>query len=305
MTQPTVGFIGLGAMGMPMAKVLINDGFTVSGYDISSDAIKLFDETGGTGVNSVQDAAEGADILYLMVVNAEQVRMVLDEATQMLKKGAVVIIGSTITPGDAKSIASDLEEQGYLMIDAPVSGGVVGATAASLAVMASGPAAAFEIAQPVLDSIGGNVFNLGEENGNGSAVKVINQLLCGVHIASMAEAIALGVKAGIDSQQLYDVITKSAGNSWMFENRAPHMIQNDYTPHSAVDIFVKDLGIVMGTGKDNKFPLPLASTALQLFTMASAAGFGRMDDSAVVKVYETLTGIDVTGEQYKKNEDDS
>lgn len=300
MAKPTIGFIGLGAMGLPMAKVMVNDGFTVYAYDINAEAVKSFAGAGGNGVNTIQGAAQEADVFYLMVVNAEQVRTVLDEATKTLKKGAVVIVGSTITPADAKSIASEMEAQGYLLIDAPVSGGVVGATAASLSVMASGPAQAFEIAQSVLDCIGGNVFNLGEENGNGSAVKVINQLLCGVHIASMAEAIALGVKAGIDSQQLYDVITKSAGNSWMFENRAPHMIQNDYTPHSAVDIFVKDLGIVLGTGKDNKFPLPLASTALQLFTMASAAGFGRMDDSALVKVYEMMTGIDVTGEQYKK-----
>lgn len=301
MTQPTIGFIGLGAMGLPMATVLVKDGFTVYGYDITSTAVDAFVEAGGNRADTVADAAQTADVLYVMVVNAEQARAVLDEATKTLKKGAVVIIGSTITPADAQLIASQLEAQGYLMIDAPVSGGVVGATAATLSVMASGPASAFEIAQPVLESIGGNVFNLGEENGNGSTVKVINQLLCGVHIAATAEALALGVKAGMDSQQLFDVITKSAGTSWMFENRGPHMIQNDYTPHSAVDIFVKDLGIVLGTGKDNKFPVPLASTALQLFTMASAAGYGRLDDAAIVKVYEMLTGVDVTGEAYKNS----
>lgn len=299
MTQTTVGFIGLGAMGLPMAIVLVNNGFTVYGYDINPDAISSFADAGGNRADTVQEAAQTADVLYLMVVNAEQARAVLDEATQTLKKGAVVIIGSTITPADARSIAVDLESQDYWLIDAPVSGGVVGATAATLSVMASGPASVFDIAQPILDCVGGNVFNLGEENGKGSAVKVINQLLCGVHIAATAEALALGVKSGVDSQQLFDVITKSAGTSWMFENRGPHMIQNDYTPHSAVDIFVKDLGIVLGTGKDNKFPVPLASTALQLFTMASAAGFGRLDDAAIVKVYEMLTGVDVTGEAYK------
>jgi 3-hydroxyisobutyrate dehydrogenase len=301
--QLSVGFIGLGAMGLPMAKVLVDNGFAVRGYDMNADTVNTLAQAGGTAATSAQAAAEQADVLYLMVVNAAQVNDVLFGAGRVvdsLPKGAVVIVGSTIMPADARAISARLDELGVLMIDAPVSGGVVRATDGTLSIMASGPAAAFEKAGPVLDAVGGNVFNLGTDIGQGSTVKVINQLLCGVHIAAAAEAIALGVKAGVDSETLLEVISKSAGTSWMFENRVPHMIENDYTPHSAVNIFVKDLGIVLDTGRGNTFPLPLAAAAHQLFMMASAAGYGKDDDAAVVKVYEQYMGMEVTGEKYKK-----
>jgi 3-hydroxyisobutyrate dehydrogenase len=231
-----------------------------------------------------------------MVVNAAQVDDVLfggGRAVDYLPSGCVVIVGSTIPPGDAQRIAAKLAEQGFDMLDAPVSGGVAGAKAATLAVMASGSAAAFDRAKSVFEAVGGNVFNLGDTNGQGSTVKVINQLLCGVQIAAAAEAIALGVKAGVDADKLFEVIMKSAGKSFMFETRVPSMSEENPPVLSAVDIFVKDLGIVLDTGRQNTFPLPLANAAHQLFVMASAAGYGRMDDSQVVKVYEQLTGIDV------------
>ena len=130
-----------------------------------------------------------------------------------------------------------------------------------------------------------NVYRLGDGAGNGSKVKIINQLLAGVHIAAAAEAMALGIRAGVDPKDLYEVITHSAGNSWMFENRMPHVLSGDYTPLSAVDIFVKDLGIVLDTARASKFPLPLASTAHQMFMQASSAGHGREDDAAVIKIF--------------------
>ena len=138
------------------------------------------------------------------------------------------------------------------------------------------------------------VYRLGDECGHGSTVKMVNQLLAGVHIAAAAEAMAFGVKAGIDPQILYEVISNSAGSSWIFQNRVPHMLAGDYTPLSAVEIFVKDLGIVLETGKEIRFPLPLSAIAHQLFLMAAAAGLGKEDDAAVVKVFEQLANITVS-----------
>ncbi|MNL27030.1 2-(hydroxymethyl)glutarate dehydrogenase [compost metagenome] len=151
--------------------------------------------------------------------------------------------------------------------------------------MTSGPAEAYALAEDVLAAMAGKVYRLGDAHGAGSKVKIINQLLAGVHIAAAAEAMALGLREGVDPDALYDVITHSAGNSWMFENRVPHILSGDYTPLSAVDIFVKDLGMVLDTARTSKFPLPLSAAAHQMFMMASTAGHGGEDDSAVIKIF--------------------
>ena len=169
----------------------------------------------------------------------------------------------------------------------------MGAEGGRLTIMASGAPAAFAKAEPALAAMAGKVYRLGDEPGIGSTVKAVNQLLAGVHIAAAAEAMAFGVRAGADPRTLFEVISNSAGNSWMFGNRVPHMLDGDYTPRSAVDIFVKDLGLVLDAGRDLRFPLPLAAAAHQLFLMAAAAGLGREDDAAVVKVFERLAGISV------------
>ena len=130
------------------------------------------------------------------------------------------------------------------------------------------------------------MFRLGDAPGIGSLVKTVNQLLAGVHIATAAEAMALAAKAGADTRAVYEVISASAGNSWMFGNRVPHMLDDDYSPLSAVEIFVKDLGLVLNTGHEHRLPLPMAAAAHQLFLAAAGAGWGRLDDAAVVKVYE-------------------
>jgi putative dehydrogenase len=151
--------------------------------------------------------------------------------------------------------------------------------------MTAGRPAAYEKCGAVLEAMSAKVYRLGERAGPGSTVKIVNQLLAGVHIAAAAEAMALGIRAGVDPARIYEVITNSAGNSWMFENRMPHVLSGDYTPLSAVDIFVKDLGIVLDTARATKFPLPLASTAHQMYMQASAAGHGREDDAAVIKIF--------------------
>jgi len=292
----TVGFIGLGAMGMGMAKSLVRAGVRVQGFDINPQAIETFVAAGGTGANSVAEAAAGADLLTIVVVNAAQAEAVLfgpEGGAEALSPGGVVMLCSTVKPDYAKETARRLYAMGLEMLDAPISGGAAKAALGQLSVMASGHPTAFAKADPVLAAVAENVYRLGDECGLGSTVKMVNQLLAGVHIAAAAEAMALGVKAGADPEALYEVISNSAGGSWMFQNRVPHMLAGDYTPLSAVEIFVKDLGIVLETGQTERFPLPLAAAAHQMFLMAAAAGYGREDDSAVVKVFEQLAGIDV------------
>jgi 3-hydroxyisobutyrate dehydrogenase len=159
-----------------------------------------------------------------------------------------------------------------------------------MTMMTAGTPAAYAVCDPVLRAMAAQVYKLGDRAGAGSKVKVINQLLAGVHIAAAAEAMALGLREGVDAAALYEVITHSAGNSWMFENRMAHVLAGDYTPLSAVDIFVKDLGLVLDMARASKFPLPLSATAHQMFMQASTAGFAREDDSAVIKIFP---GIDL------------
>jgi 3-hydroxyisobutyrate dehydrogenase len=293
-----VGFIGLGAMGMGMAKSLLRAGLAVKGYDINPNAVTQFVAAGGQGAATVADAASGADLLVVVVLNADQVTDVLfgkGAAAAALTPGSVVMVCSTVSPTFAQQTAAKLAERGLLMLDTPISGGTVRAAEGTLSIMVSGPEATIAKAQPVLEAMAANIYRMGSEPGLGSTMKLVNQILAGSQIALAAEAMAFGVRAGLDPHQIYEVICNSAGNSFMFQNRVPHMLNDDYTPHSAVDIWVKDLGIVLETGKELRFPLFFSALAHQLFMSASAAGHGRLDDAAVVKVFEQLTGIAVSG----------
>jgi 3-hydroxyisobutyrate dehydrogenase len=202
-----------------------------------------------------------------------------------MEPGSVIITSSTVSPKFAADVGRRLAECGLLHIDAPVSGGQVKASQGQLSVMASGPAEAFEKCEGLLAAMAAKVYRIGEQSGQGSTVKMINQLLAGVHIAAAAEAVALGIKAGADPVVLFEVIGNSAGSSWMFQNRVPHILAGDYTPLSAVNIFVKDLGIVLDSAHKLLFPLPLTAAAHQMFLTAAAAGYGLEDDSAVVKIF--------------------
>lgn len=298
--KPEIAVIGLGAMGLGMAKNLLKAGFAVRGCDMRADALERLREAGGTPCRSARSAADGVDQAMIMVVNAEQVDTVLfDEATgivDVMPQGAVIIVNATISPAAARDFGGRLSARGLLMLDAPVSGGMVGAENGTLTIMGSGAPEAFERTKRALDAVAATVYRLGDDPGAGSTVKMINQLLAGVHIASAAEAIAFGTRNGVDPAVLYEIICKSAGGSWMFQNRVPTMLKGIFDPPtSAVEIFVKDLGIVLDTGREARFPLPIAAAAHQLFLAAAGAGFGGIDDSAVVKVYEALTGVDVGG----------
>ncbi|MEQ4720600.1 L-threonate dehydrogenase [Nonomuraea sp. B19D2] len=288
-----VGVVGLGAMGLGMAGSLRNAGFDVGVHDLRPEVAEAFAHDGGTAFARARDLAARVDVLVSVVVNAAQVESVLfgaDGAADHLGPGGVFVMCSTVDPGWSAEIEGRLAERGVLYLDAPISGGAARAAAGELTMMTSGSAAAYSVADPVLEAMSSTVYRLGDRAGLGSTVKMVNQLLAGVHIAAAAEAMAVGIKAGVPAEALYDVITHSAGNSWMFENRMAHVLAGDYTPLSAVDIFVKDLGLVLDFGRLERFPLPLAATAHQMFLQASASGLGTEDDSAVIKIFP---GIDL------------
>jgi putative dehydrogenase len=288
-----VAFVGLGAMGLPMASNLLRKGFTVTGFDLSANALNALEDAGGKRAGSASEAATEADALILMVVNAAQAEAVLFEggALETLRENGVVVLMATCPPAAVEAIEERVRRAGRRLIDAPVSGGVAGGKAATLTIMAAGPRDTFEVVKPVFDAMGDKVFHVGERPGQGAMVKTVNQLLCGVHIAVVAEAFALASKVGVDLNILLQIMSGSAASSWMLKDRGPRMLQSAPEVTSAVDIFVKDLGIVLDAGRDTKAALPLAAAAHQMFLAASGRGDGQEDDSQVIRSYLALNGI--------------
>jgi L-threonate 2-dehydrogenase len=291
-----LGVIGLGSMGFGAAVTALRSGVTTIGLDLRAEARSRFEAEGGRTTASLAELGAQCDAVVVLVVNAAQTEAVLfgDEGLlHTMKPGSVAICSATVDPSLPPQWQQRLAERGLHLIDAPVSGGAAKAAAGQMTVMASGTPAAFEAAGALLDAIAGKVYRLGDAPGIGSTVKMVNQHLAGVHIAAACEAIALGMRAGADPRQLYDVICNSAGMSWMFQNRVPHILEGDYTPLSSVNIFVKDLGIVLDAARKLSFPLPLAAAAHQLYLATAAAGHGGEDDAAVVKFYAGLAGIEL------------
>ncbi|HKM60887.1 MAG TPA: NAD(P)-dependent oxidoreductase [Acidisphaera sp.] len=286
----TVGFVGLGAMGLPMARNLVQRGMQVRGFDMRANAVAALAESGGVAAASSAEAARGADVLLLMVVNAAQAEQVLfaGGALDALAPSGIVVLMATCPPGAVAALAARVTATGRGFLDAPVSGGVAGATNATLSVMAAGPQDTFAAAKPALDAVGDKVFHVGERPGQGAVVKTVNQLLCGVHIAVVAEAFSLAAKLGVDLNVILQIMSESAASSWMLKNRGPRMLQHDPEVTSAVDIFVKDLGIVLDAGREAKAALPLAALAHQLFLATSGRGEGAADDSQVIRTYYAM-----------------
>jgi len=295
-----VGVIGLGAMGSGMAKSLRRAGHDLYVCDARPGAADAFVRDGGTACATPAELARRCEVVVSVVVNADQTEAVLFGANDAandgaggvaaaMTKGSVFVMCSTVDPNRSIAFEARLEALGLLYLDAPISGGAAKAASGEMTMMTAGSPAAYERCGDLLDAMAAKVYRLGDRAGNGSKVKIINQLLAGVHIAAAAEAMALGLREGVDAAALYEVITHSAGNSWMFENRMAHVLAADYAPLSAVDIFVKDLGLVLDTARATKFPLPLASTAHQMFMQASTAGYAKEDDSAVIKIFPGIT----------------
>jgi 3-hydroxyisobutyrate dehydrogenase len=293
-----VGVIGLGSMGLGMARSLRRKGFDVAGCDVHREAVERFVAEGGRGATTPAGAAADAAIVVSVVVNAAQTEAVLfgeHGAAAAMPAGAVFVSSATMDPEIARKLAARLEASGRLYLDAPMSGGAARAAEGQLTMLCSGSAAAFARARPALAAMAGKIYELGDQAGQGAAFKMINQLLAGVHIAAACEAMAFAAKQGLDLRRVYEVITASAGNSWMFENRMPHVLDGDYAPKSAVEIFVKDLGIVQDMARGARFPVPMAAAALQMFLAAAGAGMGRDDDASVARIYAQLSGTTLPG----------
>ncbi len=293
MTEQTkIGFIGLGAMGQHMAGNLVAAGHRVTGHDIRPDAVAALVARGGQGAASAIDAARGAEVLILMVVDALQARQALIDqgAAMAMQPGGIIMLMSTCLPDQVAALSHELATLDRILIDAPVSGGVVGAEAGTLSIMAAGNADALTRLQPIFDVLGRKTFVVGREPGQGAVAKAVNQLLCGVHIAAAAEAMAMAEKLALDTGVMLEIVSGSAASSWMIHDRGPRMIREPGPITSTIEIFVKDLAIVAQTGRDARAPLPVAAAALQMFLAASAAGDGALDDSQVIRSYRRLMG---------------
>lgn len=289
---------GLGAMGYGMASSLLRGGISTYGFDVVASQMEKFQSEGGQK-GSVADAANEVSIAIVAVLNAEQTQDVLFGANGIvpqLSKGSVVIACATVPPEFAKDMEKRCAEHGVAYLDAPISGGSAKAASGDLSIMASGTKEAFAIAKPALDACAQTVFELGDAAGAGSAMKAVNQLLAGVHIATMAEALTFGMTQGVTADKFIEVISQCAGSSWMLENRAPHIVQGDYTPLSQINIWPKDLGIVLDVAKTAGFSAPITSAALQQYMVAVGMGLGGEDDAAIAKVYARNVGLNLPGE---------
>lgn len=292
-----IAVFGLGSMGYGMAQSLLRAGHTVHGFDVVPQQVERFRDDGGAG-GELADIAVSLDAVVVVVLNAGQTKDVLfgdNGVVPRLKDGAVIMSCATVPPEFAMDAEARCAAAGIHYLDAPISGGSVKAAEGRLSVMAAGRPEAFAAARPVLDATAETVFDMGDHAGPGSVMKSVNQLLAGVHIATMAEALTFGMQQGLPPNRFLEVISKCAGTSWMLENRAPHIIDGDYTPHSQVDIWLKDLGIVLDIARANKFSAPIAAAALQQYVAASGMGLGREDDAAVAKVYARNSGQQLPG----------
>ena len=288
-----IGIIGLGSMGYGMARNLIKAGHQVWGHDINPDAVARL-VADGAQAGALLDHAEALDALVVVVLNAAQTEAVLfgpEGVAAALQQNTVILSCATIPPAFAAEMETRAESAGLLYLDAPISGGAIKAASGELTIMASGRKAAFDAAKPALDAISAKVFEMGDRAGAGSAMKATNQMLAGIHIASMAEAITFALAQGISPERFLEVVSQSAGTSWILENRAPHIIEGDYTPRSTINIWPKDLGIVMDIAQKSGFSAPITEAALALFKEAAEQGLGAEDDAALAKLYAKAAGL--------------
>ena len=286
--------IGLGSMGFGMATSLARAGIAVSGFDTREETLARF--SSGRAATSIAEAVSDADVIVIVVVNADQTEAVLfgaDGVVAFAPPDAAIVSCATMAPDRARSFAERVAGTGRHYVDAPISGGAARAAQGELTILASGTPEAIERASAVLEAMSAKTYFLGDEAGIGASFKMVNQLLAGVHIAAACEAIVFAKTLGLDLAKVHEVIRASAGNSWMFENRIPHVLEGDYTPRSAVEIFTKDLGIVSDMSRRANLATPVAASALQMFLMTASVGMAKDDDASVARLYALLAKVDL------------
>jgi 3-hydroxyisobutyrate dehydrogenase len=282
-----VGWIGLGAMGAPMAGRLVAAGHRVVGYDVVPAARDRFAGDGGVAAASAAEAAAGADVLVLMVATPAQGEEVLfaDGAADALAPGSRLVVAATVGPEAVTDWEGRLASRGVRLVDAPVSGGVGRAESGELLVMPAGSREDLDAVRPLLETLASASHAVGIGVGDGQRMKLVNQLLCGVHIAAAAEALALAAGLGLDPQRAWETLRHGAAASFMLDDRGARMLQAEPPVRSAVDIFVKDMGLVVGAAEAAGMEPTVASAARTRFLRAHDAGLGRADDSRVIDTY--------------------
>ena len=286
--------IGLGSMGYGIAKSLVLSGYKVFGQDKNIDQQQKFIQDGGLEGEVLYDQLEA---VIIVVLNEQQTGEIIfgeDGIANKLKNNTLVMVCTTVSPDFAREMDNKCVEKGLLYLDAPISGGSKKSLEGKLSYMISGSQKAQQKAKPLLVATAEKVFEFGTSVGAGSAMKSVNQMLAGIHISAMAEAITFGITQGIEPKKFLEVISECAGTSWMLENRAPHIIDDDYSPKSSINIWPKDLGIVLDIAKKSNFSAPLTATAMQQFVAAAGSGLGHEDDAAVAKIYARNAGIKLT-----------
>lgn len=291
-----IGFIGIGKMGKPMATNLIKAGYKVSVFDVNPAAVAELVEIGAVGAKTPKEAVADAEMILTSLPNPKIVEDVVLGSNGVLegaKAGVILADLSTVTPETSKKIAKAAQAKGIHVVDAPVSGGEAGAKAAALTIMVGGAKEDFEKCLPVFQTIGKKIYHVGDV-GAGQAVKLINQLLFGINVAAVGEALVLGCKAGIDPKTMYQIVSESAGNSYALQTRFPNFIaKGNFKPGFAIDLIAKDLGLVTSMAKENKTVLSLGTVAEQLYRMAQLTGCGGLDIAGIITLYEKLMGVEV------------
>jgi 3-hydroxyisobutyrate dehydrogenase len=282
-----VGWIGLGAMGRPMVGVAAAAGLGVKAFDVNPRQLDNIEQP-GPAASSQEDAVQGADAVVIMVATPAQGEEVLfgeRGIASSLQAGAVVVIMSTVGPQSVMRWAELLGARGIDLVDAPVSGGVTRAGTGELLTMVGGADTAVAKAREVLDAVSGSVIQIGPNPGDGQRMKLVNQLLCGVHIAVAAEALGFAEALNLDPSATWEVVRQGAAFSFMLDDRGPRMLEGSFDDvRSAVNIFAKDMGLVSAAAHQAMYPTPIASAAEQMYLVARRAGLGGLDDSSVIEV---------------------
>ena len=288
-----VGFIGLGKMGRPMTQRLLAAGHTVYVFNRSHGAVDALAKEGATPADSARQVAERAEIVMTALPTADSVEAVYAELAQSARSGQTFVDHSTVSPGLNQRCAEQLKARGADFLDAPVSGGPAGAQAGTLTVMVGGQQAVFDRALPVLQAFGKNIRLCGPV-GAGQVVKLINQLLVGIHTSAIAEAAVFGARFGADPQVVLDLIGTSFGGSTMMTRNLPRFISRDFSPATPVGLILKDLGLIHDEARNGGVPLLLGALAEQRFSEARARGLGEEDMAALVKLWEEPAGVTIS-----------
>jgi putative dehydrogenase len=290
----SVGIIGIGAMGMGVAKRLRSQGWTVWVRDIRAEAEDEARAAGARVAGTPAELACHCDAVITLVVDGAQTESVVfgsDGLVSGARPGTVLLVTSTLPPGWAAVAAPRLRAQQIDLIDAPCSGGPAKAHSGEMSMMLAAPAAVLLRCASLLDSISGKRFVVSENPGDAAKAKLVNNMLAGINLVAACEAFVLGLKLGLEPQQLFDLVQASSGGSWIFSDRMPRVLRNDYAARARLDILKKDLSLLLDVAKEQGYSAPMAQAAHAIFVRASEMGLGELDDAAVAKGYARWEGV--------------